>query len=182
MVKLRWLNFIGALIFTAYGIAIHAIPVALVNGFITFIDVYYLYKMYTTKDYFTIQTIDVNNTFLHQVVHFYKDAIPKDFPNFKMDIKEDKLAILVLRNMQVAGIFIGKKTEHNTLEIELDFATPQYRDFKTGDYLFNNNSDLFKTQNISQIVVKPFSRSQKKYYPRVGFKPQIGSPLFIKQL
>ncbi|MDA3854415.1 MAG: hypothetical protein PF444_09290, partial [Bacteroidales bacterium] len=131
MVKLRWLNFVGALIFTIYGVAIHAFPVALVNGFITLIDVYFLFKMYTTKDYFTIQEINADNAYLDQFVHFYKEAIPKDFPNFKRGDNEGKLAFLVLRNMQVAGLFIGKKNKDNMLDIELDFATTQNRDFKS---------------------------------------------------
>jgi hypothetical protein len=44
--KLRWWNLIGAGLFVAYGIAIDAIPVALVNFFIVLIDVYYLVKLY----------------------------------------------------------------------------------------------------------------------------------------
>jgi large-conductance mechanosensitive channel len=44
--KLRWWNLIGAGLFVAYGLAIDAIPVALVNFFIVIIDVYYLVKLY----------------------------------------------------------------------------------------------------------------------------------------
>ncbi len=44
--KLRWWNLVGAALFVAYGLAITAYPVALVNGFIVFIDAYYLYKIY----------------------------------------------------------------------------------------------------------------------------------------
>ncbi|ADN74906.1 conserved hypothetical protein [Ferrimonas balearica DSM 9799] len=44
--KLRWWNLVGAALFVAYGLAISAYPVALVNGFIVFIDAYYLVKIY----------------------------------------------------------------------------------------------------------------------------------------
>ncbi|MGS0825048.1 YgjV family protein [Shewanella sp. 0m-8] len=44
--KLRWWNLIGAALFVAYGLAIDAIPVALVNFFIVLIDAYYLVKLY----------------------------------------------------------------------------------------------------------------------------------------
>ncbi|QIR13552.1 YgjV family protein [Shewanella aestuarii] len=44
--KLRWWNLIGAALFVAYGLAIAAIPVALVNFFIVLIDAYYLVKLY----------------------------------------------------------------------------------------------------------------------------------------
>ena len=44
--KLRWWNLVGAVLFVAYGLAIDAIPVALVNFFIVLIDAYYLVKLY----------------------------------------------------------------------------------------------------------------------------------------
>ncbi|SHI23068.1 YgjV family protein [Ferrimonas marina] len=44
---LRWWNMAGAALFVAYGTAISAIPVALVNGFIVLINIYYLYKIYS---------------------------------------------------------------------------------------------------------------------------------------
>ncbi|MCS6127821.1 hypothetical protein G3485_12575 [Shewanella baltica] len=44
--KLRWWNLIGAALFVAYGVAIGAYPVALVNFFIVLIDTYYLVKLY----------------------------------------------------------------------------------------------------------------------------------------
>ena len=44
--KLRWWNMIGAALFVAYGLAINALPVALVNFFIVLIDIYYLVKLY----------------------------------------------------------------------------------------------------------------------------------------
>ncbi|GIU09775.1 YgjV family protein [Shewanella morhuae] len=48
--KLRWWNLIGAALFVAYGIAISAYPVALVNFFIVLIDAYYLIKLYRETD------------------------------------------------------------------------------------------------------------------------------------
>ncbi|QSX29374.1 MULTISPECIES: YgjV family protein [Shewanella] len=44
--KLRWWNLLGAALFVAYGLAIAAYPVALVNFFIVLIDAYYLVKLY----------------------------------------------------------------------------------------------------------------------------------------
>ncbi len=49
IVKLRSLNFIGCALFSAYGVAIEAWPVAGMNAFIACINVYYLVKMYRAK-------------------------------------------------------------------------------------------------------------------------------------
>ena len=47
--KLRWWNLVGAALFVAYGLAIDALPVALVNFFIVLIDAYYLVKLYKAE-------------------------------------------------------------------------------------------------------------------------------------
>ncbi len=182
MLKLRWFNLVGSSIFTVYGLAIGAIPVALVNGFIVMINIYYLIKIYSTKDFFTVHKVEPSNEYVRNFTNFYKDSIPKDFPKFAYSKDEDNITILVLRNMQVAAVFIGKQTEPGKLEILLDFATPQYRDFKTGDYLFNKNKHLFQEIGVSQLTVRPFSPQQIKYYLNVGFAVQDNSNWYKKTL
>lgn len=182
MVKLRWFNLLGALIFTIYGLAIGAIPVALVNGFITIIDIYYLFVIYTSKDYFKVLEIEENNSYLTNFVKYYSKEIPKDFPNYKVNSKGEKVAFLILRDMAVAGVFIGRKIENSALEIELDYAIPQYRDFKTGDYLFNHQQEKFKSKGIDKIIVYPFSKSQGIYYKKVGFKQYNDKGAYVKSL
>lgn len=48
IVKLRFINLIGCILFTIYGFIIKAYPVAVVNLIIAFTNIYYLYKL--TKD------------------------------------------------------------------------------------------------------------------------------------
>ena len=54
--KLRWWNLIGAALFVAYGLAIDALPVALVNFFIVLIDAYYIVKIYKAEKAINQQT------------------------------------------------------------------------------------------------------------------------------
>lgn len=46
---LRWLNLIGASLSCVYGLMIEAYPVLVLNLFISVADIYYIYKIYTTK-------------------------------------------------------------------------------------------------------------------------------------
>lgn len=171
MVKLRWLNFVGALIFTIYGVAINAIPVALVNGFITLIDLYYLYKMYTSKDYFTLLDMDSRDPYLSEFFKFYEKGISKEFPDFNMVTKENQMAILILRNMTVASVFIGHLEEDSTLVIDLDFAIPQYQDLKTGHFLLVKKVDFLKAKGAKKITFIPKTKSLQHYYTKMGFTP-----------
>lgn len=47
--KLRFVNTLGAICFVVYAVAIHAIPVALINLFIVCINVYYLTQRNSSK-------------------------------------------------------------------------------------------------------------------------------------
>jgi len=46
LTKLRVINLIGSLLFTAYGLIISAYPVAVVNAFIVLVNIYYLQQSF----------------------------------------------------------------------------------------------------------------------------------------
>jgi len=48
-VKLRWFNLAGSICFAYYGFVIGAIPVAVINLTVVFINIYHLYRIYNTK-------------------------------------------------------------------------------------------------------------------------------------
>ena len=72
IVKFRWINLVGASAFAIYGLLIGAIPVALLNGFIVAVDIYYLSKIYSKKDIFETIEIRGDNRYLIQFLEFYK--------------------------------------------------------------------------------------------------------------
>jgi hypothetical protein len=45
IVRLRWINLVGAAVFSTYGVIIQAWPVAFLNGFIVLIDIYHLWQI-----------------------------------------------------------------------------------------------------------------------------------------
>ncbi|NKF51272.1 uroporphyrinogen decarboxylase [Shewanella sp. WXL01] len=49
IIWLRWINFIGCALFTVYGYAIDAWPVAGMNAFVACINIYHLTKIYHGK-------------------------------------------------------------------------------------------------------------------------------------
>ena len=51
IVKFRWLNLVGALVFSIYGFLIGAIPVGILNGIIAIVDIYYLVIIYGKGDF-----------------------------------------------------------------------------------------------------------------------------------
>jgi hypothetical protein len=53
--RLRVINLIGALLFTAYGLIISAYPVAVVNAFIAVVNIYYLQQSFKVTAVLTPQ-------------------------------------------------------------------------------------------------------------------------------
>ena len=51
IVKFRWINLFGALLFSTYGFLIGAIPVGILNGIIVLVDIYYLIFYCTNLNY-----------------------------------------------------------------------------------------------------------------------------------
>ena len=64
IVKFRWLNLIGASIFSTYGFLIGAIPVGVLNGIIALLDVYYLITIYGKKEVFETLEIRPENRYM----------------------------------------------------------------------------------------------------------------------
>jgi len=170
IVKLRWLNLGGSLIFSAYGYIIDATPVLAVNSLITLVNIFYLIKMYSKKDYFKILEVRPNSLYLQAFLDFHKQSIVHEFPNFKLGV-EDRLVYLILRNMAVTGVFIGKK-ERSSLAIELDFVIPPYQDFKSGKFLLVENQKLFADQGFDQLWVPVENKRNERYFRKMGFQKE----------
>ncbi|MEA3504863.1 MAG: hypothetical protein U9R32_06650 [Bacteroidota bacterium] len=168
LIKLRWYNLIGAAFFVAYGIFIEAYPVAIVNFFITLINIYYLIKMSKTEEYFDINTIPAEDNYVKKFIAFHKDDIAKYFPNYKVSEKSDE-CFLLLKNMQVAGIFLGKRKNSDTLDIQLDYTLPEYRDFKLGYFLFQKNKKIFTDKSYKILSTDKESKKHNNYLQKMGF-------------
>ncbi len=111
ILKLRWINLFGALMFATYGYIIGALPVGVLNSFIVSVDIYYLIKIYSKKEYFTTLDIRSDNKYLLAFLEFYKNEIDKFFPGFKYKPELNTVSFLILRNMAVAGIVLGRQID-----------------------------------------------------------------------
>lgn len=171
LLKLRWYNLLGASLFSAYGFLIHAYPVAVLNGFIACADVYYLVRMYSAKERFTIVTVSPKSEYLACFLQEYRADILHFFPHFNFNMDENRVSFYVLRNLVPASVFIGNPTEEGTLEVELDFAIPAYRDFKPGEFLFRQNQALFKKRGFTRFVARSSAKEHDRYLQKMGFQP-----------
>ncbi|SRR6056297_542008 len=172
IIQLRIVNMIGAATFSLYGVLIGSIPVAAMNGFIVIINIYYLTKVYFAVEYFQILKVSSESEYLKTFLNFYKEQIKVFQPDFNSKSRNDELNIFVLRDMIPAGLLVGNIQNSNTLVVELDFVVPQYRDFKIGTFLFEENRSYFKERGIDQIIASPGSDKHNRYLEEMGFSAE----------
>ena len=178
IVRLRIVNLVGSATFSLYGILIGSIPVAGMNGFIVLINIYYLWKIYSSDEYFKILKISPESEYLQTFIDFYKDQIKKYQPGFLSTESDCNMNLFVLRNMVPAGLLIGNLEENGKLILKLDFVVPQYRDFKIGEYLFHDKLDYFREKGVEEIVSGSGSNQHNRYLEEMGFQKKKDSEIY----
>ncbi|MGE0003323.1 MAG: hypothetical protein AB7S88_02550 [Candidatus Izemoplasmatales bacterium] len=167
--KLRWINLIGSLLFAIYGFMISSIPVGIMNSGIVVVNIYFLWKMYTSKDYFTVLPLTNRTQYFEYFVNYHKSDIA-NYANIKdLTIAKDAVAFYILRNAVPAGVFVGVKENETTLCIKLDYVTKAYRDFKMGEYVFRKQKNLFTSKGYQTLVTHTDNPKHAKYLQKMGF-------------
>ncbi|MCB8976856.1 MAG: YgjV family protein [Ardenticatenaceae bacterium] len=171
VLKLRLINLAGAIAFFIYGLLIGAYPIAAVNAVIVVVNLYFLYRIYTSKEYFKLLDVDSSSAYLRTFLNFYKADIERFIPDYRFAPSEKQLIIFVLRDMVPAGLFIGQRNEQGEFHVYLDFVIPSYRDFKIGTYLYYQ-SGFFQQHGICKLLSTPHNSIHAKYLKRMGFQEE----------
>jgi len=168
---LRRINIVGAFAFSTYGLLIGAIPVFLLNGYIVLIDIYYLYKMNTAKEQFKmVPVLDKKHNYLKLFLDFYAKDIKKYFPDFNREKIENYEFYFLLRDLRPVGLFAFEKISDKEINIILDYSIPDYRDMKSGRYLYNTEIKHLKSLGFEKMIVESRVDEHSKYLLNVGFK------------
>lgn len=178
LIRLRWINLLGATLFTIYGLLIGAFPVALVNFVIALIDIYYLAVHYTTRDRFGLVAADARSPLFGYLVDSYREEIEEQTPLEALE--RSNRVFYLMRNSEVAGIFAGRQ-EGEELTILLDYVIPRYRDFKQARYLYIEHSELFLKWGVHRLRSCIRAEGFDAYFRDMGFE-SIGEGCWEKKL
>lgn len=171
IVKFRWINLVGAAMFSTYGFLIKAYPVGVMNGLIVLIDIYYLWQIYTKKEIFEIIEISSSSEYLERFVRYHDKDIQKICPGFAYDPALNNISFFILRNMAVAGLFLAHRENESELVVGLDFVIPEYRDFKNGQYIYNQLRPKFKEAGYTTVRAAVSNPINDSYFEKLGFEP-----------
>ncbi len=171
ILRLRLLGLIGAAIFSIYGLLIHSIPVFLLNGFVSAVHLYYILQIKNKKEYFEIMTVpDIRAPFLQRFVKFYWDELALFFPAFDLNRLRDPYIFIVFRNLIPAALFIAEPRDKRTLEIVVDYVTPDFRDLQNAHFIFKKSKKLFGGKGFERFIAHSYVRQHDRYLKKMGFK------------
>lgn len=170
LLRLRWINLFGSAMFSTYGLLIGAMPVFILNGFIVLINIYYLYQIYSKTEFFRTLEIRQGNLYLNEFLDFYEQEIKSYLPQFNNQEHKEVENFFILRDMQVVGIFLAHRHNDETLMIDLDFAVPEYRDFKLADFIFDHQKEYLKSKSYKKLYTPSQSEKHNSYLTKIGFE------------
>ncbi len=171
ILRLRIINLVGSALFTVYGIVIGATPVAVVNFFIVLVNIYYLFQIYGTREFFNLLEVAPDSSYLRYFLDFHAQEIHKFLPGFRFQPERDQLIFFILRDVVPAGLFVAERVEPGALLVQLDYVIPGYRDLKVGRFLYSQKSGIFRQRGVERIYTRPGNPAHAKYLRRMGFEP-----------
>jgi GNAT superfamily N-acetyltransferase len=171
ILRLRLINMAGAFAFAVYGVLIHSYPVAVLNSFTVFVNVFFLARIFRAKEYFQLLELKPDSVYLPYFLKFYGKEIRRVVPDFEYHPTEKPLLLFILRDCNPVGVFIAEQKPDGVLRVLLDFVVPRYRNLKIGRFLFVEQAEFFRRRGIREIVIAPRTVEFGDYLAKVGFSP-----------
>jgi len=170
---LRFVNFAGAMLFSGYGYLIGSMPVLIVNLFIAVIDIYFYIPLILSREKFDFILNSSETKYYSELfIKHYKKDILKFFPDFKEESLKELKSAYILRDMVPVLLMLYKDSEGEGIEILLDYATPQFRDYKSSSYFFDyavHHLDIDLSEK-KFFKVHSSAPAHDKYLKKMGFK------------
>lgn len=181
IVRLRWINFAGAVMFSTFGFLIGSVPTGSLNLGIAGIDLYYLWKIYHAKEEFAIVEADLDSRYFNHFWTVNRDDIARIFG--EVTFGRASRAFYFLRNNHTAGILVGHEADDDTFCIDIDYVTPQYRDLKIGQHFIAESRIRSVLPRMNRLRTSADVGIHEKYLRRLGFAEVPGaSGVFEKEL
>lgn len=173
VLRLRVIGLVGSILFVVYALAVGAYPVAATNVVIIGLHGYRIWQWWSDQEYFSLLEVQPDSVYLNEYLEFHSGEIHRFQPGFSVPIPADRLVVFVLRDMVPAGVVIGRRVGA-TLEIELDYVAPRFRDMKPARFLFRSPHKLLDGYGIRRAVATAATDTHRRYLREVGFTPEAG--------
>jgi hypothetical protein len=170
IIKLRWVNLAGSILFATFGFLIGSLPTGGLNAGIVIINIYYLVKLYHERDELAIVPADPESDYF---AHVWKTN-HADIERYagEVTVTQNDEAFFLLRNNNTAGVLVGRRDDPATLTVVVDYVTPEHRDFRVGEYLFKEGHIRDALPDITRVLATGGNDEHAAYLRKLGFIPR----------
>jgi hypothetical protein len=173
--RLRWINLAGAASFSTYGLLIEAYPVFILNAWITLVDIYFLWRLYTFQDQFDlVEEHSADSPLYSLLLNRYGDDIRQFFPDINFRRLESASLLVIFRNMKPVGLFAYEVKDEGFADIVMDYVIREARDFKTARFLFEHHSRQLRGSGFRYLRAGSNHKSHNQYLLKMGFTASNG--------
>lgn len=170
--RFRWINAFGCVAFIIYGLLIGAMPVLLTNAILLLINIYRLYRSYQATEAFDIYEFSADDHIIHKFLSFYAKDIEAYYPGFKLQPQPNQVRFVVLRDMNIANVFVANLLPDGTADVQINYTIPKYRDFKVGTFIFQRNKQFLLERNVRTVSYHSVRNAgHLAFLKRMGFEP-----------
>jgi len=181
ILKLRLIGLAGAITFVMYGYLIGAWPIVWTNVVIVLIHLHFLREIRRTDEYFKVLEVRRESNYLRYFLDHFAEDIEAAWPGFEFEPEDNVLTLFILRDLVPAGLCVARALDDDTLELELDYAIPGYRDFKIGRYLYSKGA--LRKRGYTSIVAETRGDRATDYLLKMGFEQEsVGSDSWRRAL
>jgi hypothetical protein len=173
--RFRIMNFVGAVIATAYNFLLEIWPFGAMNLVIAIIDAYWLVRLSRERrpesTAYDLLEVDDDDTFLRHFLTVHGEDTKKHFPDFDAEA-DSRSNVLVMRGDEAVGVVTIADIRDGTADISLDYVTERFRDFTPGTFVYQD-SGMFERLGVRQIQA-PASAGEH-YLKKMGFREAEGA-------
>lgn len=168
ILRLRVIGLAGSTTFLIYGALIESLPIMITNSVIMIINITFLWRATRVTEWFYLLEIRPESRYLEEFLRFHSEDILVHQPDWDGKVAESDLTVLVLRDLRPAMAMVGVIGDGD-LELRLDYAIPQFRDYRMGRFLYDSNSKFFADKEITKVVASARTRPHARYLEKMGF-------------
>jgi len=167
IVRLRWINAFGSVLFVVFAVLTHSIPVVVMNLGIIAIDLWYVFRISRVRADYQLVKAERGSAYLEFFYHTHQAEIDEIFG--ENAFSEAKGFSYFICNDEIAGLFAWKENTPTECQILIDFVTPRFRDSRIGTYFFNRQVPLFREKGYLRFVYVDVGQRHWKYLEKIGF-------------
>jgi hypothetical protein len=171
VLRFRVLNLVASLVLVAFNALLGIWPMVAMNAVLAGINVWFIVLLLGERHdeaAYQVLEVGVSDAYLRYVLSVHDKDIRRFFPRFSgTGPAASRSAFLVQHGDETVGVVLVHDAGDGVAQVELDYATPRFRDFTPGEFVYRR-SGMFRDRGFHRVLTPPGMVAP--YYDRLGFR------------